>query len=168
MGGTHGTNTLVVAGEETVAHRIADASAGADSVVLVSYSESFDAGAVAGDSASLTVVQARWDGRRPLRGATVTATTPDDLVGVGRRASTHIGNCEGECVVCLDAVDALHRYAGLAAVYGFLHVLTRHVAAADATGVYGCAPDALDGAALGTLAQLFDTVVDIEATATGV
>ncbi len=100
------------------------------------------------------------------------ASSPVDMTGIGIKLSEFLqdfyemrGNTENR--VLLHSVSTLLMYSDLQTVFRFLHVFTGRIQSADALGLYVIDSTAHDDQAMNTLKQLFDAVIELEASADG-
>ncbi|KAB1186956.1 MULTISPECIES: hypothetical protein [Haloferax] len=90
-------------------------------------------------------------------------TSPSDLTGLGMKATEHLARWDDGAdavtpVVVLNSLTILFQYAGMQAIYRFLHALTTRIANSDGHGVFFLDPLTQDDKTVHTLASLFDAV----------
>lgn len=94
-----------------------------------------------------------------------TVEDPRDLTGIGIAVSETFDRWSerDRAVVRVGRLTTLLQYADESTVFRFLHVLTNRLTQADAVSFYRLAPEAHDDQTVGTLFQLFDDAVRVEA-----
>jgi KaiC/GvpD/RAD55 family RecA-like ATPase len=91
-------------------------------------------------------------------------TSPSDLTGLGMstsRAVSAIVDDGDRPRLLVDSLSTLLQYSSLERVYRFLHVLNGRMAAVGGVTLQVLHSDAHDAQTVGTLAHLFDTVLDV-------
>ncbi|WP_246999873.1 RAD55 family ATPase [Halosolutus gelatinilyticus] len=97
------------------------------------------------------------------------ASSPVDMTGIGIKLSEFLqefyeGRGRTESRVLLYSVSTLLMYSNLQTVFRFLHVFTGRIQSAEALGVYVIDSTAHDDQTMNTLKQLFDAVIEVEAS----
>lgn len=88
-----------------------------------------------------------------------------DLTGLGLAISNFLSDWaekSKQTVVCFHSLTPLLQYADLQRVFRFLHVLTGRLESAGAVAHFHLDPHAYDEQTIGTLAPLFDVIVEHE------
>lgn len=97
-------------------------------------------------------------------------TTPSDLTTLGVRITECLADWDTrentrETVVCFESITTLLQYADRERTFKFLHVLTSHLASADATAHYHLDPTVPEEETLDMLTGLFDVTCAYESGA---
>lgn len=113
-------------------------------------------------------VSERVDGSQPDEELVRYASGPTDTTGVGIRFAEFVEyfQCErgmGRNRVMVDSITTLLQYSSLQTVFRFLHAVTGRVSEVDAVGVFVVESTVHDEAAMRTIRELFDGVVETSA-----
>lgn len=88
---------------------------------------------------------------------------PSDHIAMGIKLNQFLQDSDGDLVVCFDSVTELLQYTDEEKAYRFLHIVTSHMADADARAHLHVNSGAHADRTVDALASLCDAIVDLDA-----